>query len=474
MHFISIFGPVTVVEKIIRNFPAAVKGKEQEFTSGSIRRAVFYLSIPMILEMLMESTFAVVDAYFVSSLGHNAIATVGLTEAVLTLVYAIAIGLSMGATAIVARRVGEKDIEGASKAAAQTVLLGVAVAAVIAVIGILFPKEILGLMGAEQDLIDEGYRYTQIILGGNVTVVLLFLINAVFRGAGDASVAMRVLIVSNVLNIILDPMFIFGFGPIPEFGVQGAAIATTIGRGTAVIFQLMILFFGWSRIKIGFQDLVLRTNIMLNLIRVSLGGIGQFIIGTTSWMFLMRIMSEFGSEVVAGYTICIRVLMFTLMPSWGMSNAAATLVGQNLGAGKPDRAEKSVWKTGKYNAWFMVGVSLFYLFFAEYILKFFAPGEPEVIKYGALSLRVIAAGYVFYAYGMVIIQSFNGAGDTGTPTVINFFCFWLFQLPVAYALSFWLDMGPLGVLLAITIAEALIAVVGIIWFRKGRWKQVQV
>ncbi len=462
-----------IIKSLFTYFKIAVAGKEQEFTTGSIRKAIFMLSVPMVLEMMMESIFFLVDAYFVSSLGANAIATVGLTESVLTLVYAVAIGLSMGVTAIVARRVGEKDIRGASKVAVQSIFLGIIVAAIISLIGVLFPKEILGLMGAEQDLIADGYRYTQVLLGGNVTIMLLFLINAVFRGAGDASVAMRVLIFSNLLNIILDPMFIFGFGPIPAFGVQGAAIATTIGRGSAVVFQLLILFYGWSKIKVALKDIVFRAAIMLNLIKVSLGGIGQFIIGTSSWVFLMRIMAEFGSEVLAGYTIAIRVLMFTLMPSWGMSNAAATLVGQNLGAQKPDRAEQSVWKTGKYNAWFMVAVSIFYLVFAEMIIKIFS-NESLVIEYGALSLRVIAAGYVFYAYGMVIIQSFNGAGDTLTPTIINFFCFWVFQLPFAYFGALVLDWGAMGVFLAITFAEILIAVIGIIWFRKGKWKKVKV
>ncbi len=461
------------LQRIFSYFKTAVSGKEQEFTSGSIRRAIFMLSVPMVLEMMMESIFFLVDAYFVSSLGANAIATVGLTESVLTLVYAIAIGLSMGVTAIVARRIGEKDVPGASQAAVQSIFLGIAVAILVSIIGILFPKEILGLMGGEPELIAEGYKYTQVLLGGNVTIMLLFLINAVFRGAGDASVAMRVLIFSNLLNIILDPMLIFGFGPIPAFGVQGAAIATTIGRGSAVIFQLLILFYGWSKIKVTFKDLVLRAEIMMNLIKVSLGGIGQFIIGTSSWVFLMRIMAEFGSEVLAGYTIAIRVLMFTLMPSWGMSNAAATLVGQNLGAQKPERAEQSVWKTGKYNAYFMLGVSLFYLLFAEAIIRIFS-AEALVVEYGALSLRVIAAGYVFYAYGMVIIQSFNGAGDTKTPTIINFFCFWVFQLPFAYLAALVFEWGAMGVFLAITFAEILIAVIGIIWFRKGSWKSIKV
>ncbi len=461
------------LSRLFSHFKTAITGKEQEFTTGSIRKAIFMLSVPMVLEMMMESIFFLVDAYFVSSLGANAIATVGLTESVLTLVYAVAIGLSMGVTAIVARRVGEKDINGASKVAIQSIILGVLVAALISSVGILFPKEILALMGASPELVASGYGYTQVLLGGNVTIMLLFLINAVFRGAGDASVAMRVLIFSNLLNIILDPMFIFGFGFIPAFGVQGAAIATTIGRGSAVIFQLVILFYGWSKIKVALKDLVLHTKIMMNLIKVSLGGIGQFIIGTSSWVFLMRIIAEFGSEVLAGYTIAIRVLMFTLMPSWGMSNAAATLVGQNLGASQPERAEQSVWKTGKYNAYFMLAVSVFYLVFAELIIKIFSD-EALVVEYGALSLRVIAAGYVFYAYGMVIIQSFNGAGDTKTPTIINFFCFWVFQLPFAYLAALVFDWGAMGVFLAITFAEVLIAVIGIIWFRKGKWKEMKV
>lgn len=458
------------ISRLFSYFKAAIAGKEQEFTSGSIRKAIFMLWVLMVLEMMMESVFFLVDAYFVSSLGANAIATVGLTESVLTLVYAVAIGLSMGVTAIVARRIGEKDINGASQVAVQSIFLGVGIAIIISIIGILFPKEILGLMGGESDLINEGYRYTQVLLGGNVTIMLLFLINAVFRGAGDASVAMRVLIFSNVLNILLDPLFIFGWGPVSAFGVQGAAIATTIGRGSAVIFQLLIHFYGWSSIQVGFKDLMFRAQTMVNLVKVSLGGIGQFIIGTSSWVFLMRIMAEFGSEVLAGYTIAIRVLMFTLMPSWGMSNAAATLVGQNLGAQKPDRAKQSVWKTGKYNAYFMLGVSLFYLLFAEMIIKVFS-SEALIIEYGALSLRVIAAGYVFYAYGMVIIQSFNGAGDTKTPTIINFFCFWVFQLPFAYLAALVFEWGAMGVFLAITFAEVLIAVIGIIWFKKGPGKK---
>ncbi len=461
------------ISKIARAFVDAVMGRQSEFTTGSIRKAVFMLSIPMILEMMMESIFAIVDIAYVSQVSVNAVATIGLTESVITLVYAIAIGLSMAATAVVARRIGEQDVQGARRAAVQAILLGILVAISIGIIGLLFAKEILGLMGGEPDLIEEGYGYTQLLIGGNITIVLLFLINAIFRGAGDASVAMWTLVLSNGLNIILDPIFIFGWGPVPEFGVTGAAIATNIGRGTAVIFQMGILFFGWSRIKLGIGDLVIRLKVMINLINVSLGGIAQFLIGTSSWVFLMRIMSEFGSEVLAGYTIAIRVMMFTFMPAWGMSNAAATLVGQNLGAKKPDRAERSVWITGKYNAIFMLSVSLVYLIFAPQIISLFSQ-QLEVVENGALCLQVVAAGYLFYAYGMVISQAFNGAGDTSTPTKINFIAFWLFQLPFAYLASMTFDLGALGVFLAITLAEVLLSVIAIIWFRKGYWKKVQV
>jgi len=461
------------LKQLFDYFIIAVTGKQTEFTSGSIRKAIFMLSIPMILEMMMESIFAIVDIAYVSQVSVNAVATIGLTESVITLVYAVAIGLSMAATAVVARRIGEKDLKGARESAVQAIFLGVVVAIIVGVIGFLYARDILELMGAEQDLINEGYGYTQLLIGGNITILLLFLINAIFRGAGDASIAMWTLVLSNGLNIVLDPIFIFGWGPIPEFGVMGAAIATNIGRGTAVLFQLGILFFGWSRIKLGFNDVVVRLSVMFNLIKVSLGGIAQFLIGTSSWVFLMRMMSEFGSEVLAGYTIAIRVMLFTLMPSWGMSNAAATLVGQNLGAQQPDRAEISVWKTGRYNAYFMAVVSIIYLFFAHDIVGWFND-NPVVIENGGLCLQIIAAGYIFYAYGMVVTQAFNGAGDTQTPTKINFVAFWIFQLPFAYLAAITFKMGALGVFLAITLAEVMLAIISIIWFKKGYWKKVQV
>ncbi len=464
----------TLTLKILfRYFIQAITGKENEFTTGSIRKAIFMLSIPMILEMMMESIFAIVDIAYVSQVSVNAVATIGLTESVITLIYAVAIGLSMAATAVVARRIGEKDVQGAKEAAVQAIALGVLVSLIVGVLGFLFAKEILALMGAEPELIAEGYGYTQLLIGGNITILLLFLINAIFRGAGNASVAMWTLVLSNGLNIILDPIFIFGWGPIPEYGVMGAAIATNIGRGSAVLFQLAILFFGWSTIQIKFKDMVIRLNVMMNLIKVSLGGIAQFLIGTSSWIFLMRMIAEFGSEVLAGYTIAIRIMLFTLMPSWGMSNAAATLVGQNLGAKKPERAETSVWKTGKYNAYFMGIVSLIYLFFAYELVGWFND-NPVVIENGGLCLQIIALGYVFYAYGMVVTQAFNGAGDTGTPTKINLVAFWMFQLPFAYLAAITFELGAMGVFMAITAAEVLLAIISIIWFKKGNWKKVQV
>ncbi|RBW63178.1 MATE family efflux transporter [Tenacibaculum sp. E3R01] len=463
----------TSKQNIFSLFKDAVLGRQQDFTQGSIKKAVFMLAIPMILEMLMESIFALVDIIYVSRVSVNAVATVGLTESVLTLVYAVAIGLSMAATALIARRTGEKDSVGANQTAVQVIFLGIGISILISILGIVYPKEILALMGGEPNLIEEGFGYTRVLLGGNITVMLLFLINAIFRGAGNASIAMWTLILSNGLNIILDPIFIFGLGPIPAYGVEGAAIATTIGRGVAVITQLLILFYGKGKIKLVIKDLVLNIALIFNIIKVSLGGIGQFIIGTSSWVFLMRIMSEFGSEVLAGYTIAIRIMMFTLMPAWGMSNAAATLVGQNLGANKPDRAEKSVWITSKYCAYFMGIVSVVYILFASTFLEWFS-NNPEVVSNGALCLQVIAAGYIAYAYGMVVIQSFNGSGDTKTPTLINFVCFWLFQLPFAYLMAITFDFGPQGVFWAITLAEVLIAIIGILLFKKGKWKTVKV
>lgn len=459
---------------IFRLFKQAIRGDEQNFTEGSINKAIFMLSIPMILEMAMESLFAVVDIFFVSRLNDSdSVAVVGLTESVLTIVYSVAMGLSMGATAMVARRVGEKDTTGAAASALQSIYVGFAIAVITGVTGFFFYKDILIMMGASDGIISTGSGYTRWMFAGNFSVMLLFLINAVFRGAGNAAVAMRSLWFANILNMILDPIFIFGLGPIPEFGVEGAAIATNIGRTAGVVYQVIYLIRGKGILKIHQAPLAVNWGIIVRLLKVSAGGTGQFLIASASWILLVKIMSSFGSAALAGYTIAIRVIMFTILPSWGMSNASATLVGQNLGAGQPDRAEKSVWKTGFFNMLFLAFVMVVFLFFSAPILQLFTI-EEDVIFYGTRCLQIIAFGYIFYGYGMVIAQSFNGAGDTTTPTVLNLFAFWFFQIPLAYVLAVRFEFGPEGVYAAIPIAESALAIVGIIIFRRGKWKTVKI
>lgn len=461
------------IRKYFRYFLEAVKGSEQDFTEGNLNKAIFMLSIPMILEMIMESLFAVVDIFFVSKVSVNAVATVGLTESVLMIVYSIAVGLSMAATATVARRIGEKDPKAASVAAVQAMILASSAAITIGLAGAIFAEELLALMGGSAELIAEGAGYTRWIFAGNVSVMLIFLINGVFRGAGDASLAMRTLWIANGLNMVLDPILIFGWGPIPAMGVEGAAIATTTGRTIGVCYQLYHLFKGSSRVKITWQSLVVKWDIMRRMIQVSFGGIGQFLIESASWIFLMRVMSLFGEEALAGYTISFRVLVFTLLPSWGLANAAGTLVGQNLGALKPDRAESSVWRTALINVIFLGIIGTIFLIFARPVIMIFTP-EAAVVGFGTLSLQIICFGYVFFAYGMVLVQAFNGAGDTKTPTVINIFVFWIFQIPFAYFLAVTLNWGPAGVFWAIAIAHSVLAVVGLVIFRQGRWKLIKV
>ena len=461
------------ISRLSRSVLAALSGADKDFTNGSINRAIFMLSIPMIMEMIMESLFAVIDIYFVGKVSVNAVATVALTESVIMIVYAIAIGFSMAATAMVARRVGEKKPDEASHTAVQAIYIAVATSILFSGAGIFYSREILQLMGGAPDLIEEGHRYTMIMLAGNVTIMLLFLINAIFRGAGDASIAMRVLIVSNGLNIILDPMLIFGLGPFPALGIEGAAIATTIGRGVGVVYQLIVLTGKSSIIRVQWHHLKVHMATISKILKVSMGGIGQYMIGTLSWLFLVRISAVFGAEVLAGYAIAFRIIMFTILPSWGLSNAAATLVGQNLGAGKPDRAEKSVWKCAFYNMIFLGIISVLFFVFSEEFVRIFS-SEPEVVKYGAMALKIISCGYIFFAYGMVIGQAFNGAGDTKTPTVINLFCFWFFELPIAYTMAIVFNIGPAGIFLAIAIASTLLAVVSVVIFRKGNWKLVEV
>ena len=451
-------------------FKQALRGNtEQDFTQGSIGQAAFLLSVPMVLEMVMESIFAVTDIFFVSSLGSEAVSVVGLTEAVLTLLYAIAIGLSMAVTATVARRIGEKDVDGASKVAAQTLWVGAITALIIGVFGVHYAIDILKLMGANSTVAEQGESYTSIMMGGSITILYLFLINAIFRGAGDASVAMKSLWLASGINIVLDPMLIFGIGPFPEMGLAGAAVATNIGRGIGIAFQLYVLFSMKSRIKLAFHQLALHWEIVTSLLKTSIGGVLQFLIATASWVALVRIVSEYGSDAVAGYTIAIRVVMFSILPAWGLSNAAATLVGQNLGAQLPARAEKSVWTIAKYNVAFMLFVAFVFYAFAPGIIGLFI-NDPVVESYGINCLRYVSYGYGFYALGMVLVQSFNGAGDTVTPTAINFVCYWIFQIPLAYGLAGFYELGPDGVFLAIAIAESIIALVAFAVFRRGSWK----
>ena len=462
-----------MIKKLFSNLKIAITGSEKNFTSGSINKAIFMLSIPMILEMVMESLFAIVDIYFVSKVSVNAVATIGLTESVIFLVFAIAIGLSMAATAMVARRTGENKPEEASEAAWQAILIAASFSMLISIAGFFFARDVLQLMGASAAVVEEGYGYTKWMLGGNITIMMLFLINAIFRGAGDASLAMRTLWFANGINIILDPILIFGLGPIPAFGVEGAAIATTIGRGTAVLFQLYSLFYRNNVIRVKLRHLKPNFAIMLRIMKVSLGGMGQYLIGTASWLFMVRIISIFGSEAIAGYTISMRIIMFSILPSWGLANAAATLVGQNLGANQPERAEKSVWVCARYNMFFLLFVSILFFVFAENIVGLFN-AHGKVAEYAIQSLHYITVGYIFFAYGMTISQAFNGAGDTRTPTIINFFAYWLFQLPLAYLLAVFLEMGPSGAFLSVALSIFFIATAFILAFRRGKWKLTKI
>ncbi len=450
----------------------ALSGSEQDFTAGSLNRAVALLAVPMVLEMAGESLFAVADAFFVARLGSEALAAVGLTESMLEIIYAVAIGLSLATTAMVARRIGEKNHRGAARAAVQAILVGVTVAVLFGLVGAVWAPELLGLMGASSETVATGAGYTRVMYGGMFTVLLLFLVNAIFRGAGDAATAMRALWLANTINIILDPCLIFGLGPFPEMGLVGAAVATNIGRGTGVAYQLWMLTRG-ARIRVSRSDIGVDLGVIARLLRLSAGGVGQMLIATASYVGLIRILATFGSSVLAGYVIAIRVVIFIILPAWGLSNAAAVLVGQNLGARKPERAERAVWITGGWNMLFMAVVSVLFVSFAPQIIHVFTR-DPAVESIGTESLRIISYGYVFYAWGMVMGQAFNGAGDTLTPTWINLFCFWLFQIPLAWILSIPMGVGPAGVFIAIALSYSLSAVVGMVLFRRGKWKQKKV
>ncbi len=461
------------LRSFFRDVAEAVSGTEQDFTEGKLSRAILLLSIPAVLEMIMESVFVIVDIYFVSKLGADAVATVGITESMVTIIYAIAIGLGTATTSMVSRRIGEKNADSASRAAFQAILTGLAVSVMIGIPGTVYSEKLLGMMGASKGIIENMSGYTRIMLGGNIVIMMLFIINAIFRSAGDAAVAMKVLWIGNIINIILDPCLIFGLGPFPHLGVTGAAIATNIGRGTAVLVQFYLLFFGRKRIQLSFKHLEVDFKIMLKLLKLSFGSIGQNLIGTTSWIALVRIISIFGSEVVAGYTIAIRIVGFTLLPSWGISNASSTLVGQNLGAKKPDRAERAVWVTGWINMILLGAIGLIFVLFPESFIRLFINNE-NVIKSGVLGLRIISIGYIAYGLGMVLVNSFNGAGDTSTPLKINIFAFWLVEIPLAWLLAIKAGFKEEGVFIAIVVAESLMTLIAWLVFRRGKWKLKEV
>ncbi len=448
----------------------ALFGSKQDFTAISIDRAIVLLAVPMVLEMTMESLFGIVDIFFVAHLGADATATVGITEGMLVMIYAVALGLSMGTTAVVARRTGEHDRDGAAKAAVQSIMLGVMVSAVIFAVCFPLAPRLLGLMGAGPSIVHTGSTYTRVMLSGSGVILMLFLMNAIFRGAGDAAVAMRVLWLANAINICLDPCLILGLGPFPRLGVTGAAVSTTIGRSIGILFQLYILWRGRGRILVRREHLRLDLKVMTNIMRIAANGALQFVIATASWVVMVRLVQSFGSAVTAGYTVAVRIVIFSIMPSWGLGAAAATLVGQNLGAKQPERAAQSVWRAGFFNMIFLGAVSVLYLILAPHLVAIFS-NDPAVIKYGASCLRIISLCYILYAYGLVIIQAFNGAGDTFTPTIVNLVCFWIVQIPLAFFLSRRMGFGPNGIYSAILTAEILLSLLSIYLFRMGRWKR---
>ncbi len=454
-------------------FRQAIAGSEHNFTEGSIRKAVFLLAVPMIMEMIMESVFAVVDIFFVGRLGNQAVATVGLTESVLTLVYSIAIGITIAATALVARRVGEKNLTEAAHVGLQTILFAVFLSIIIAIVGVFSAPSILRLMGGSEKMIAENVYYTRIMFGGNIVIMLLFIINGIFRGAGDASIAMRSLWIANICNIILCPVLIYGFGPIPALGLKGAAIATTTGRGIGVLYQLYRLFIRRGLLHFELKQLRPHPELLKQISKIASTGTVQFLVSSASWIFMARLMAGFHEAAMAGYQVAIRLLIFFLLPAWGLSNAAATLTGQNLGAGKPERASQSVWATTGYNVIYMIVVTCFVYVFGGAVINFM---NTDILarQYAHEALRTISIGYVFFGVGMVMLNAFNGAGDTRTPTMVNLICFWLIQIPLAWFLSQYVFKAPLGIFIAIVISQCLAAVLSLYLFKRGRWKTVKV
>ncbi len=447
----------------------ALRENDEDFTSGPVGRALGLLAIPMMLEMAMESIFAVVDIAFVSRLGTDAVAAVGITEALITVLYGIAIGLGMGVTAMVSRRIGAGDTAGAAQVAGQAIWVGALISIVIGVAGATHARELLELMGASSGVIEQGEGFTTVLLGGSVSIIYLFLLNAAFRGAGDAAIALRSLWLANGINIVLDPCLIFGLGPFPELGVTGAAVATTIGRSVGVVYQLWYLLDGRGRLRFQYRYLRFNLTLSVRIVRISMGGIGQFIIATASWIAVMRIVALYGSAAIAAYTIALRMMEFIFLPAWGLGNAAATLVGQNLGANQPERAEKSAWAAARYNTLFMTLAGVFLLIFAEFITGLFT-NEAAVLEWGTNCLQILAIGIPMYAVGMVVVQALNGAGDTITPAILNLICFWLIQIPLAYWLATGTSLGPNGAFLAIVIAESLLTILATLVFRTGTWK----
>lgn len=464
------------LRELWREIKESIRGTEKDFTSIPVSQAIILLSIPMVLEMVMESVFALVDIYFVSRLGSQEVAVVGITESLMTLVYAIGMGLSVGTTALVSRRIGQKNPAAASRAAVQAIFAALAVSLLFSIAGIIYAKDLLRFMGATEETIEMGYQYPMIMLGGNAVIMLLFVINAVFRSSGDAAISMRVLWIANLLNICLDPLLIFGLGPFPELGVKGAAIATNTGRGVAVLYQLYLLMKGNYRVKVKLNDIRIHLATVWKVLKLSLGAIGQNLISHSSWVFLVWVITGLGEEAIAGYTVAIRIIIFVLLPAWGMANAAATLVGQNLGAGEPRRAERSAWIVGGVNMILLTLFSIVFISVPQVFIDFFIDRtlEPLVWQAGITCLRLVSFGFMIYAVGMVMVQSINGAGDTATPILLNFIAFWIVEIPLAYLFTNVSDLGVHGVCYAILIAETLLALMAMFIFRKGKWKLKQV
>jgi putative MATE family efflux protein len=461
--------PQPGTSRIWRFIKEAISENETDFTSGPIGRALGLLAIPMMLEMAMEAIFAVVDIAFVSRLGTDAVAAVGITEALITVLYALAIGLGLSVTAMVSRRIGARDPEGATLVTGQAIWIGGLLALITSIPGAIYAEDLLRLMGASESVIQNGSGFTAVLLGGSASIIYLFLLNAAFRGAGDAPVALRSLTIANGCNIVLDPCLIFGIGPFPELGVTGAAVATTIGRGIGILYLAWYLFSANGRLKFKLRHLRIVRGLITRMLRISVGGVTQFLISTSSWIIVMRIVALYGSAPVAAYTIALRLIEFALLPAWGLGNAAATLVGQNLGAGKLDRAERSTWRATLYNAVFMTILGVVFIALAPIIVSWFT-SEPEVLRYGISCLQILGVGYPMYAVGMIIVQALNGAGDTATPSVLNFLCFWMIQIPLAYWLATSAGYGPNGVFITIVISESLLSVLAVLVFRQGRWK----